>query len=459
MAVSGVRQIINEGDLIAVVAQNTYATRKGVEALSVQWSKGPFARVDQASIYSDMRKAMQSPAGAVAVRGKAVKGTRSHSAEYVQPFLAHATMEPMNATVRVDGEHVEIWTGTQAPDRLVDHIAQLGFVKSKITLHNQLIGGGFGRRLDVDAVEAAVRIAKHVGTPVQVLYSREQDMRHDRYRPCYIDQLSADLDEHGTPVFWSHKIAGGSASVPWDGKPLPKGVDPDVVEGSANLPYAFANVDVRYFRVEPKAIPVSWWRGVGPTRSVLVVESFIDELAHVAKVDPIEYRLRWLKPTRARHVLDQAKAMAKWNQPREPNHGLGVAVHAEFGSFIAQIVEVHVAGNEINVLNVYTAMDCGCAVNPDQVKAQIEGGSIFGLTAALYGEITIREGQVEQSNFHDYPLLRLDQSPSFETSIIASNESPGGVGETATACIQAALLNAVFSASGQRVRSLPIKLS
>jgi len=464
LAVAGVIQVVNEHDVIAVIARHNHAAQVGLEALKLEWHDGPYASVNQADLMTALHTAMHSSAGAIAHQHQAAHAPMSgaqrvHKAEYFQPLLAHATLEPLNATVHVTGTTVRIWTGTQAPDRLVEHVARLGFNPANIHVYNQLIGGGFGRRLDVDFVEIAVRIAKHHPAPVQVTYSREQDMQHDRYRPCYLDQLEATLDAHGTPIRWVHKIAGGSASVPWDGKALTKGVDADAVEGAANLPYQLPSVDVRYLRVEPKAVAISWWRGVGPTRSVLVVESFIDELAHLCQADPIEYRLRWLHDPRARHCLTTLAELAHWQTPLPANHGRGVSVHAEFGSYLAQVVEVEVVDRQIMVRKVISVMDCGIVVNPAQVKAQIEGGSIFGLTAALCGNVTLSKGAVEQSNFHDYPVMRVNEAPSFESVLIASEHNPGGVGETATACIQAALLNAIFNATQQRIRSLPIRLT
>lgn len=463
LAIAGVLKIVNEQDVVAVIATNSFSAQKALDAMEIEWLIGPHGSIQQADLLHALQNAINTKPGAVAHAPshapKVRLPGRTVSADYVQPLLAHATMEPLNATVHIEGSRVSIWTGTQAPDRLVQHIATLGFKPDQITLHNHLIGGGFGRRLDVDFVEVAVRIARHFPKPVQVTYSREQDIQHDRYRPCYWDHLEATLDDSGTPIHWVHKIAGGSASVPWDGKALPNGVDGDAVEAAANLPYALPNVDVRYLRVEPKVVPISWWRGVGPTRSVLVVESFMDELAHATHSDPIEYRLRWLKDPRARTCLETVKAKARWHEPLPPNYGRGVSIHAEFGSYLAQVVEVRVVDAEVKVIKVTSVMDCGIVINPDQVFAQLEGGSIFGITATLYGKISIKDGAVEQSNFHDYRLLRLSEAPRFENVLVPSDAKPGGVGETATACVQAAVLNAVFNACRQRIRVLPIELT
>ena len=459
-AVPGVRQIVRENDLVAVVADDTYTALKGLEALKVRWHAGPNGAVQQARLVADLDAAVQRP-GALARRvgnpeAALRRAARVVEARYHQPFLAHATMEPMNCTVHWHGGGCEIWVGTQAPDRAVAKLAALGLEPAQIRLHNQLIGGGFGRRLEVDGVVIAARIGKHVAGPVQVLWPREQDIQHDRYRPYYVDHIQAGLDEHGQPVAWSHTIAGSSATAQWDGKPLKNGVDDDAVEAAANPAYALSNLSVRYVQQEPPGVLTSWWRGVGPTRSVFVVESFIDELAAAAGQDPLAYRRPLLKDARLRGVLDLVAEKSGWGTPLPKGRGRGVSIQSAFGSYLAQVAEVEIRDNTVHVTRVVCAFDCGQTINPDTIHAQLAGGVIFGISAVLTGEITIADGRVQQSNFNDYPVLRLDQAPSVETHLIKSAEKPGGVGETGTACIQAAVCNAVFAATGKRVRTLPL---
>lgn len=461
LAISGVRQIVHDDDLVAVVADHTHAAMQGVSALNITWHDGPNGAIQQADLVAALDAAV-TRRGALAHRAgdlsKAVPGpTKTVSAQYHQPFLAHATMEPMNCTVHWRNDHCEIWVGTQAPDRVIDKLAAFGLKPEQITLHNHLIGGGFGRRLEVDGIEVATRIARHVNGPVQVIWSRAEDIQHDRYRPYYVDALTATLDDTGSPVRWQHTIAGGSASFAWDGKPLKNGIDDDAVESSANPAYALPNFAVRYVRQDPEVIPISWWRGVGPTRSVYVIESFIDELAHAAGQDPIAYRRPLLKDERLRTVIDRIAKEANWGTPMAAGRGRGISIQAAFGSYLAQVVEVTVdAQRHVTVDRVVCVMDCGLAINPDNIHAQLEGGVIFGLSAALTGEVTVKNGRIEQTNFNDYPVLRLAESPTIETHVIESLEKPGGVGETGTACVAAALCNAIFAATGQRVRTLPV---
>jgi isoquinoline 1-oxidoreductase beta subunit len=390
--------------------------------------------------------------------GAAARAARRVEAIYHQPFLAHATLEPMNCTLEWREEQCEIWTGTQAPDRAVAKLAALGLKPEQIRLHNHLIGGGFGRRLEVDGIVVAARIARHVKGPVRVLWSREQDIQHDRYRPYYVDHLSAALDARGAPLAWRHTIAGPAVSAIYYGLPLKNGVDSDAVEAAADMLYELPNMETRFVRRDPPGVPVCWWRGVGPTRSVFVVESFIDELAAAAQQDPVHYRRTLLaKSPRMRAVLDLAADRAGWGMPLPAGSGRGVSIQYAFGSYLAQVAEVSMnAKGQPRVERVVCAMDCGQVVNPDTVRAQLEGGVMFGLSAALGNEITIANGRVRQSNFHDFPSLRLPDAPRVETHLLSSAEAPGGVGETGTACVAAALCNAIFAATGKRVRTLPV---
>jgi isoquinoline 1-oxidoreductase subunit beta len=339
----------------------------------------------------------------------------------------------------------------------VAKLAALGLEPGQIRINNHLIGGGFGRRLEVDGIVLAARIARHVDSPVKVLWTREQDVQHDRYRPYYVDRISAGLDAKGAPTAWLHTIAGSSVSVGWSGEPNKNGVDDDAVEAAADPVYALRNMEVRYVQQEPPGVATSWWRGVGPTRSVFVVESFIDELAAAAKQDPVKYRRALIESPRMRAVLDLAAAKSNWAGPLPAGRGRGVAVQYAFGSYLAQIVEVSVdAENQVRVHEVVCALDCGQMINPDTIRAQLEGGVMFGLGAALWSEVVITNGRVRQSNFHDYRAMRLPEAPRVQVHLVSNQEKPGGVGETGTACAAAALCNAIYAASGKRVRTLPV---
>ena len=462
LGVRGVTQIVNEGDCVAVVGDDTWAAIKGMRALAPRWDDGPNAAVQQAALVAKLEAAARE-AGVVANRKGSPAAAAAHAATHVeavfhQPFLAHATLEPMNCTVDWRKDECEIWVGTQVPDRAVAKLAALGLKPEQIRLHNQLIGGGFGRRLEVDGIVLSARIARHVTGPVRVLWSREEDIRHDRYRPYYVDRLSAALDAHGSILSWHHTIAGPAVSAIYYGLPLKNGVDSDAVEAAADTVYELQNMETRFVRHDPQGVPTCWWRGVGPTRSVFVVESFMDEIAAAARQDPVRYR-RALLPSspRMRAVLELAADRAGWGVALPAGSGRGVSIQYAFGSYLAQVVEVSVsAQGPPRVERVVCAMDCGQMVNPDTVRAQLEGGVTFGLSAALGNEITIANGRVQQSNFNDFPSLRMSEAPRIETHLVSSGEAPGGIGETGTACVAAALCNAIYAATGKRVRTLPV---
>jgi isoquinoline 1-oxidoreductase beta subunit len=380
-------------------------------------------------------------------------------AVYQQPFLAHATMEPVNCTVHVRPDGCEIWIGTQVPTRVVDTAAQVtGLPADRIVVHNHLIGGGFGRRLETDMVRQAAKVAKQVATPVKVIWTREEDIQHDMYRPYYYDRISAGLDANGKPVAWQHRIVGSSIIARFAPPAFQHGVDPDAVEVAADLPYDLPNQLVDYVRVEPHDVPTAFWRGVGATRGTFVVESFIDELAAQAKADPVKYRRDLLgKTPRALNVLDVATKAAGWGNSVPKGQGRGVSVMHAFGSFFAMVADVTVdQGGEVSVNRVVCAVDCGMAVNPNTIEAQVQGGIIFGITAALYSEITIKDGRVEQNNFNDYRILRINETPSIDVHIVKSAEAPGGIGEPGTAALAPAITNAIFAATGKRLRQLPV---
>ncbi|MGF6757090.1 molybdopterin cofactor-binding domain-containing protein [Paraburkholderia sp. GAS42] len=460
--IPGVRQVVKFDNGVAVVGDHTWAVKRGVQALDIKWNEGAGAQISMKQIVDDLANASQRE-GAVA-RKEGDVNTAFPSAKtrvdavYQQPFLAHATMEPVNCTVHVRPDGCEIWLGTQVPTRIVDTAVKItGLPAEKIVVHNHLLGGGFGRRLEFDMATQALKVGKQLGVPVKVVWTREEDIQHDMYRPYYYDRISAGLDANGKPVAWQHRIVGSSILARFAPPAFKNGLDPDAVEVAADLPYDLPNQLVDYVRQEPHAVPTAFWRGVGPTRSTFVVESFVDELAAQAKVDPVKYRRDLLGHSpRARNVLDVATQAAGWGSAVPQGQGRGVSVMHAFGSFFAMVVDVAVDKGEVAVKRVVCAVDCGMVVNPDTVEAQVQGGAIFAITAALYSEITIKDGRVEQNNFTDYRMLRIDQTPPIDVHIVKSVEAPGGIGEPGTAALAPALTNAIFAATGKRIRQLPV---
>jgi isoquinoline 1-oxidoreductase beta subunit len=463
LAVKGVRQVVNIDEAVAVVADHTGAAKKGLEAAAITWDDGPNGKVSSADIVKQLEEESKKP-GVVARNvgdvGKALaEAAQRVDAIYQVPFLAHAAMEPMNCTVHLRKDRCDIWVGTQAPTITQSQVAELtGLPIDAIKIHNHLIGGGFGRRLEPDGTILAVKIAKHVDGPLKVIWSREEDIQHDMYRPYYLDRLSAGLDATGKPVAWRHRIAGSSVMARYYPPYVKDGLDPDAIEAAAEPPYALPNIHVDYVQVEPPGVRTSWWRGVGPTHNVFVVESFMDELAHAAQQDPVAYRKRLLgHNSRAFAVLSLAAEKAGWGSPLPARHGRGISVQFAYGSYTSQVAEVEVAADgSVKVKRIVCAIDCGMYVNPDTIEAQVQGGTLFGLTAALHGSITFKNGRVEQSNFHDYLPMRIDEVPVVETHLIKNAEAPGGIGEAPTAVVSAAVTNAIFAATGYRVRTLPI---
>ncbi|AOK62112.1 molybdopterin cofactor-binding domain-containing protein [Burkholderia ubonensis] len=461
--IRGVRQIVRADNAVAVVGDHTWAAKRGASALVVKWNEGAGAKVSTKDIAADHARAADSGKGAIARKDGDVDRAFANAktrvdAVYEQPLLAHATMEPVNCTVHVRPDGCEIWVGTQVPTRALDAVQQItGFPREKIIVNNHLLGGGFGRRLEIDMVAQAVKIAKQVNAPVKVVWTREEDIQHDMYRPYYYDRISAGLDANGRPIAWRHRIVGSSILARFAPPAVKNGVDPDAVEVAAELPYDLPNQLVDYVRQEPRHVPTAFWRGVGPTRGTFVVESFIDELAAQAKTDPVQYRRALLgKSPRARNVLDVASKAAGWGTPLPTGQGRGVSVMHAFGSFFSIVVDVAVDDGDVQVKRVVCAVDCGMAVNPDTIDAQVQGGIIFGITGALYGEITIENGRVAQGNFTDYRMLRINETPPIDVHIVKSGEAPGGIGEPGTAALAAALANAIFAATGKRVRKLPV---
>jgi Aerobic-type carbon monoxide dehydrogenase, large subunit CoxL/CutL homologs len=462
-SVKGVRQIVRLDDAVAVVADHMGAAKKGLAALVIEWDDGPHAKLSTDDIVQELERATQSP-GAVAQNvGDTDKAMASAvtkiEATYQVPFLAHAAMEPMNCTVHVRGDRCEVWVGNQAIARAQATAAKTtGFPLDRVVVHNHLIGGGFGRRLEVDGVTRAVEIAMHVDGPVKVVWTREEDIQHDMYRPYWFDRISAGLDEKGKPVAWDHRFAGSSVIARYLPPAFNNGLDPDSTEGAINLAYALPNMHVEYLRVEPPGIPTGFWRSVGPSHNVFVTESFMDELAAAAKQDPVAYRLALLgQSPRGKAVLELAAEKAGWGKPLPQRAGRGVSLQFVFGTYMAQVAEVEVAKNgAVRVRRVVCAVDCGTVVNPDTVRAQIQSAIIFGITAALHGEITLKNGRVEQANFDSYQMLRMNEAPAIEIHIVQRSEPPGGMGECGTSAIVPAVANAIFAATGKRLRKMPV---
>jgi isoquinoline 1-oxidoreductase subunit beta len=480
-AIKGVHQVVRLNNAVAVLADHTWAAQKGLAALDIRWDEGPNAKLSTADIVQQLAAASQR-SGVVARRqgdpGKAMaSAAQKVEAVYEVPFLAHATMEPVNCTVHVRPDGCDVWVGTQVPTFAQAAAAKVtGLPPESVRVHNHLLGGGFGRRLEVDFIVRAVEIAKQVAGPVKVVWTREEDIQHDMYRPYYYDRIAAGLDERGRPIAWTHRVTGSSIIARVTSELFPKtlrvmraaglhnliamvrGLDTDAVDGAAEPPYALDNIQVDYVRQEPSGIPTAFWRGVGPTHNIFVVESFIDELAVIAKQDPFEYRRALLdKSPRAKAVLELAAERAGWDRPLPPRSGRGISLLHAFGeTYIAEVAEVSVSNDgEVRVQRVVCAVDCGMIVNPDTVKAQMESGIIFGITAALFGEITIKDGRVEQSNFDDYRMLRINEAPLIEVHLVKSTEAPGGIGEPGTAAVIPAVTNAISAATGKRIRKLP----
>jgi len=462
-AVKGVRQIVRLDDAVAVVADHMGAAKKGLAALVIEWDEGPNAKLNTNDIAAELEKATLHSGPVAQNVGDVDKAMAAAvtkvEATYQVPFLAHAALEPMNCTVHVRKDGCEIWVGNQAIARCQAAAASItGLPLDKIVIHNHLIGGGFGRRLESDGVARAVQIAMQVDGPVKVVWTREEDIQHDMYRPYFFDRLSAGLDAKGMPVAWNHRFAGSSIIARYLPPAFKNGLDPDTTEGAIDLVYALPNLHVEYLRVEPPGIPTAFWRSVGPSHNVFVTESFMDELATAAKQDPVAYRQALLgQSPRAKAVLELAAEKAGWGRPLPERVGRGVAVQFVFATYMAQVAEAEVSKNgAVRVRRVVCAVDCGTVVNPDTVQAQIQGAIIFGITAALYGEITLKGGRVEQTNFNTYQMLRINEAPAIEVYIVQSSEPPGGMGEAGTSLIVPAVTNAIFAATGKRLRKLPV---
>lgn len=464
-AIRGVRQVVVLDDLVAVVGDHMWAAKSGLEALDITWDDGPNGDVSTGLIWSRLREASRRE-GAVAkdvgdvqaTLGSKAVANQVVSAEYEMPLLAHACMEPLNCTVHITPTSAEAWTGTQVMERVHAAVSKAaGLPESQVTVHNHYLGGGFGRRLEHDMAYNAARIAKQVDGPVKVVWTREEDIRHDIYRPAYHDILWARMQ--GKRILaWKHRISGSSVIARWLPPAFRNGVDPDGVDSARDIPYDIPNLRVEFNREEPPGVMTGFWRGVGPNNNVFAIESFMDELARRTEQDPIAFRRAHLQKTpRLVAVLDMVREKSGWDTPLPPRCGRGVSAQTSFASFIASVVECEVSDvGEVKLRRMTTVVDTGIAVNPDTIVAQLQGGHIFGLSAALFGEVTLEKGRVQQSNFHDYRVLRIDEVPPIEVYVIKSGEPPGGIGETGTVAAVPALRNAIYAATGVPLRRMPI---
>jgi isoquinoline 1-oxidoreductase beta subunit len=461
-AVPGVKQVVQVTHGVAVVADSFWTALKGRKALKVEWDEGRLAGVSSASIQREYEAAVKQPGLVARNDGDAEKtlaaGGKIVEAAYQVPFLEHACMEPMNATAHVTREECIVWAPTQNPGGTQATAARItGIPAERVTVHTTFMGGGFGRRNETDFIVDAVEVAKAVGAPVKVMWTREDDLTHGFYRPATHNVFRAALGAQGQPVAW-HTRATGPGLLTQRGAVAPNAIDGPALAALRDLPYDIPNLKIEW-TLKDFGVPVGFWRSVGSSQNAFIVESFVDELAHAAGKDPFEYRRGLLgKAPRHKAVLELAASKASWGAPLPPGRGRGIAVCFSYGSYAAHYAEVSVADDgAVTVHRVVCAIDCGIAVNPDQVKAQMEGGAIYALSAALLGEITLDQGRVQQTNFHTYPLLRIAQTPRTEVHILESGEAPGGIGEPGVPTVAPAVCNAIFAATGKRVRRLPIR--
>jgi isoquinoline 1-oxidoreductase beta subunit len=464
-AVAGVRHVVKISTGIAVVADNYWAASKGAQALDVRWNEGSLANLSSADIMKRYATLAEQPGKFARNDGDApaalkVSGGNARSFERVfeVPFLAHACMEPMNCTADVRSNSCDVWVPTQGQTASqLAAVAASGLPPAAVKIHTTYLGGGFGRRGEADFVTDAVETSKAVGKPVKVVWTREDDMQHDYYRPITYIRMWGAVDGAGKPVAFMQRIVQQSLLKRLGPLP-PNGVDPISVEGASTLPYDIPNIRVEYIETDP-GVPYGFWRSVGASVQGYVVEAFVDELAAAAGKDPYHFRRDLLaKHPRHRAVLDLVAEKSGWGKPAPAGRARGIAVIEAFGSIVAEVAEVSVTNGNVRVHKVWCAVDCGWVINPDTVKAQMEGGTIYGLTAAMKGEITLQKGRVVQRHFADYQMLRHNDSPEVEVHIVPSTEAPGGIGEPSTAIAAGALANAVSAATGKRVYRLPIRL-
>lgn len=467
-AVAGVLDVRQIAAGVAVLATNTWSARQGRDALEIEWAPGAEPDFSLATLRTRYQALLREPGAIATNTGDAAaalgNGARSLDVEYELPYLAHACMEPLNCVAQVTEHSCEIWTGTQMQTADRDAAAALlGFKPEQVSIHTTFLGGGFGRRGNprADFVLEAVELAKAAGRPVKVTWTREDDMRGGWYRPFGLSRVRAAVDAAGLPIAWLHTIAAQPVlrGTQFEGFIPPGAPDPTVAEGAADMPYAIANLRVEVHE-GASPVPVQWWRSVGHSHTGFAVNGALDELAQLGGRDPLELR-RALLAGKPRHlaVLNAAARRARWGEPQEPGHHLGIALQESFGSIVAQVAEVSVERGAVRVHRITCAIDCGFAVNPGGVIAQMESAVVFGLSAALFGEIGIERGGAVQSNFDDYRLLRISEMPFVDTILVASDSPMGGAGEPGVPPVAPAVCNAIYAATGKRIRRLPITSS
>ncbi len=465
--IKGVHQVLQVPSGVAVIADNYWAAKQGRDALKVEWDLGKNASLDSKAMLVEFRKLANTQGLTAASMGDiktaAAKASKTLEAEYSLPYLAHSPMEPLNCTVKISKDACEIWTGTQMPGTDQQAAAKiLGIKPEQVTMHTLFLGGGFGRRANpaADFVSEAVQVAKAAGVPVKTVWSREDDVKGGYYRPMYLHKAKIGVDAKGLPVAWEHVAVGQSIMLgtPFEAYQIKDGVDATSVEGVADSPYVKGTPNHHVSLHTPKiGVPVLWWRSVGHSHSAFVMESLIDELAHAAGRDSLDYRRQILKD-HPRHLaaLNLAAEKSGWGKPLAKGVFRGIAVHESFGSFVTQVAEVSVDKGVVKVHRMVCAIDCGLSVNPDSLKAQMESSISFGLGAAMQSEVTFKDGMVQQSNFHDYKVMRMNEMPKVEVYIVQSTEKMGGVGEPGLPPVAPAVTNAIFAATGKRIRTLPI---
>ena len=446
---------------VAVVADTYWHAFQGRKALEVEWNEGEAASLGSDGIRAELARLADQPGVEAKKVGDPVAALAGAAqrldAVYEVPFLHHATMEPMTCTAHVQANGCDVWAPTQNQTRAQEVAAELaGLPKEKVRIHTTFLGGGFGRRLEPDFVSEAVRVSKAVGAPVKVIWTREDDTQHGFYRPASYNRFAAGLDAAGNPVAWTHRVVGTPIRLKFG--PLPKGLDGSLVDGAEDLPYGIPNLLVDQVAADFLPIPRGFWRSVGISHNAFVVESFLDEVATAAKKDPYELRRALLKD-KPRHLrtLELVAEKAGWGTPLPAGRARGIALAEWQPTVCAQVAEVSVdSGGVVHVHRVVCAVDCGPVVNVGQIEAQMQGGIVYGLTAALYGEITIDHGRVTQGNFIDYPMMRINEMPAVEVHVVPSTEKQGGIGEPSVGPIAPAVCNAIFAATGKRIRKLPI---
>ncbi len=457
-------QLVVLDDIVAVVGPHFWAAKKGLDSLDITWDGGENATMDSAKMWQELRATSLKPGVVAKEDGDAPKNlSRAQDnridVAYELPFLSHAPMEPQNFTVHVKNGGCEMWGGSQVQTSAVAAAAKtLNTTPDKIVFHNYMLGGGFGRRLDTDMVVKSVRIAQKVDGPVKVIWTREEDIQQDMYRPAYRNVMSANLDKNGKIDAWTHRIAGGAVSVRMSGKPLKGGLDRGSLEGATENNYGAPNFRVEFIEAPPKALNIGYWRGVAPNNNVFATESLMDELALKVKKDPVAFRLAHLDGTpRLKAAVQLVAQRANWGSALPKRAGRGICAQFAFGTYIATVCEAEVdEGGHVRIRQVHSVIDAGRIVNPDTLMAQVQGGLMFGFTAALYGDITVKDGRVQQRNFNNYRIMRINEAPPIDVHIVASHEPSGGIGEPGCTAGPPSLVNAVAAATGIRLRKLPI---